>query len=1184
MIWLGACIPSVAFIWMTIHLHLDSNSCSKSKLRGRFKPIAFTNDLNWQKEMAIIDTDASTDDQIQMYPENFLINDTLNNIVSLIIRDFISNWFSRITTDQTFINDLKKQFRGIIIRLGKRLESTDFSDLLVHGLVPIIEKHLKDYSRAKDLIKNRKASAKYATMSSTKEMDKAIASNYNQGSLHTAVKIGSKSNEQDIKLYLSEQIGKILLQLLDNNEVNSPPVLILVREILTNCVFYPIVSMLSDPDYYNQRIVTKLVDVMKDRDDVKRFRSILDQHSLYAQNSDLLTRQILNERPEALQKMRITVRTSSKAFEKVVRQISRCNSASILKQYRYLLALQLDDFAKAMDLGNLKVDENMPLRTYSKRLQILLAAVDLRSTALKSSLSSPLQETEFDPSTIPKNPDLTLEQTLKNPIEVPYFMEFMENRKRGVLVQFWTSVNALRNPLEEFYFDDCNTAEAKEEDSTAAEYLDDAMSQAEDLRQIFRQHFSSKLLAVPEQTYQAVSTFVNTHPDNSRLYYSARKALFQLQQVDLERMEKTDFLAFRQSDYFIRMLAAGNQSQLDVPRGLLHGGSDDDDDDEVNGDPLAKYDEAFKLYDESGQENVSDTVLKVVEDALNEITAKKNIIDEESVGPPPSSSSSSRLLSKDTHKDLFGSPEYGDESELFDYESDSATQYSPRIFGDSDDNGDTLGIDDDSSALESGAASMSSSMDAPSSEVRVAAPGDLNLTDEINRLETEKERLRQQLLIINSLLRKAELTSNITEVRIMNRSKVSLDREVRLRELQLQQYTMQQSDSGLYKRSKVTIQSYITANEHGHDFILYIIEVQRLSNDDLNVVLAGWMVARRFSQFYKLHKYLRMKYPEVWDLEFPKRMVVMKFQQSALIEQRKCKLERYLQKLLSFDQVCANSVFRDFLSSDVFTLDFANEQTTSNKTIESVNSITSLYNRLWSQLMYFQGETSSGEMGSESGEHLQSASFAQSSGSLRKFSSTLEMKRELSSLDEAENSESLVNDFIEDEEKAEDGEEETKPLNFPFVKPLCDLTVTLFQLDKSNIWLRGRALVIILQRLLGSTIEKVVRTTVDDRLKTESTIFSILSGLQNVLWPDGEFRKHSKERTLTEKSRTKQKARYMLVTFIVDSCSRVFGRQGSKRAADLCFDSFQNELLNKHLTLTLLDEIFKELFLTEKET
>lgn len=41
-----------------------------------------------------------------------------------------------------------------------------------------------------------------------------------------------------------------------------------------------------------------------------------------------------------------------------------------------------------------------------------------------------------------------------------------------------------------------------------------------------------------------------------------------------------------------------------------------------------------------------------------------------------------------------------------------------------------------------------------------------------------------------------------------------------------------------------------------------------------------------------------------------------------------------------------------------------------------------------------------------------------------------------------------------------------------FTKPICDLFVTVFELKEKNNWLRRQAILIILQQILGGTIER----------------------------------------------------------------------------------------------------------------
>lgn len=94
-------------------------------------------------------------------------------------------------------------------------------------------------------------------------------------------------------------------------------------------------------------------------------------------------------------------------------------------------------------------------------------------------------------------------------------------------------------------------------------------------------------------------------------------------------------------------------------------------------------------------------------------------------------------------------------------------------------------------------------------EIHQAAPGDLGLAEAISVLTFDIEKLSTQEAVVDSLYRKAELTNNTVELRILRKSKSSLQREIRRKELQRQQYIVQESDNGLFVGSLSIIDDVI---------------------------------------------------------------------------------------------------------------------------------------------------------------------------------------------------------------------------------------------------------------------------------------------------------------------------------------------------------------------------------------
>jgi sorting nexin-25 len=117
-------------------------------------------------------------------------------------------------------------------------------------------------------------------------------------------------------------------------------------------------------------------------------------------------------------------------------------------------------------------------------------------------------------------------------------------------------------------------------------------------------------------------------------------------------------------------------------------------------------------------------------------------------------------------------------------------------------------------------------------EIHEAAPGDLGLAEAIDALTADIERLVTQESIVDSLTTKAELTNNAAELRILRKSKASLQREIQRKELQRQQYIVQESDNSLYGRATVFIQSIMVGTEDdGKEYAMCECCYQRYYHD-----------------------------------------------------------------------------------------------------------------------------------------------------------------------------------------------------------------------------------------------------------------------------------------------------------------------------------------------------------------
>ncbi|KAF9922831.1 Intermediate filament protein, partial [Mortierella alpina] len=60
-----------------------------------------------------------------------------------------------------------------------------------------------------------------------------------------------------------------------------------------------------------------------------------------------------------------------------------------------------------------------------------------------------------------------------------------------------------------------------------------------------------------------------------------------------------------------------------------------------------------------------------------------------------------------------------------------------------------------------------------------------------------------------------------------------------------------------------------------------------------------------------------------------------------------------------------------------------------------------------------------------------------------------------------------------------------------FTEPLCDLFIELFELKQKNNWLRRQTVVIILQQVLGGTIERKLRDTIKAYMEENMLTFYV---------------------------------------------------------------------------------------------
>ncbi|KAK9384889.1 PXA domain-containing protein [Lipomyces mesembrius] len=1234
----------------------------------KFPPYAFTTAEAWEKELDLLSSDKAS--SAPLYPPSFVISGSLDIIIEYILRDFILSWYSQISMDASFPAQVDNTIRITVEHIRDRLLQIDLVDFTMQKIIPIITKHVSDFAAAETALRGKHLNKQFTE---SRELDIALASKYANGELHPAASLKAPNPKIAEKEWIRNLVGSILPYILPEREAQSRAVFILVQEIVACSVIMPVISALEEPDTWNQIIEKYASSTLQDRKAVQRLRAALDKHANPAHNK--------SQQPI----VRLTAKSDERTYEKFVRGIRRCTLLSEARRLRYDITIQLK---RALIDGN---DLLLIRRLKNARRLIDLKIMDLTNENLSPSKRRGVKAT---PSQTPNNDPrekYTILQLLQSSAGLSYFMEFMDRQRRTVLLQFYLVVNGFKNPLEEDNDDSDGDPESVVTWSTSETW---SSADRDDINQIYNSYFNDPLIELPQAYKDDVKKFLDNPDSTPNDYRRARRAILRAQREVHDILQEEDLPKFKTSDIFLKYLTSTDpESETqkgtvdDYHVGLLDDPNDVEVNDNLNIDPeYMTVDRKSLDLDQDGLSisvHPEDDVVQAVQAAFDDIMQSRPAADDASSSrsaassnpkapssnedavpetpgtseSPRSSMESSRINALDVvdtvntsksaassylRSDLFGTA-VNNENNIFPSESALFEETSRDIFSD----------DSYSSEDEIDTALTDDMIDDAESSIHRADPGDLGLTEAIQHITDDINKLMNQDAVLESLLKKAELTNNVADLRILKKSKASVEREIRRKELQRQQYIVQESDNGLYGRSTIRIQSAVSGSDNGKAYALYIIEVQRLGFD--GSIAAAWIVARRYSEFFKLHQHVRRRFPQVNDIDFPKKGVAMLKFQKSFIEGRKAGLEAYLRALLHIPEVCHSRELRGFLSSQEFHGYQREETTNTSKTDATTGNVSAataaavaaattagsgmsgkryrthrnqpgdlvarLYNTLsdgmddifdnfivdyathipgaiYNAATMQQSQKNSSEY--PPAGHVRTASAGNLSVVTSKNGSTFNdnmalngsevrssrskhqaqvQLQQMAQSSEPRYGSSHGHDIAEVEAELNSFEEasNSKSGEVPFIKPICDLFLELFDLNKGNNWLRGRASVVVLQQLLGGTIERKIREQIDG-IAEEGMVINVINSVREKVWPNGSRTTERIIRSSKEQSKTKSDASFLLTTLVQDLAAKVVGSSNARHASRRLFAMLQNKILNLHVVCLIVDEVVQELF------
>ena len=224
--------------------NVPNNAPRKPQTVAFVAPEAWTAEAEWLSR----DTDYKRE---PLFPSSFVVSESIDNLLDLAIRDFVSSWYKNITPNLNFANEIDKALRIALANAKKRIESQDLAEVAVSRFAPIITAHLKDFYEAEHAVRGKKLNR---NVTESEELDLAIAAKYKDGKLHPAVSLAYSDTKLVQQDYLRKLVVRIMPLVLPKSMLQSRAVAVLLKEIVSCAVLAPVMQILSDPDTWNQLV------------------------------------------------------------------------------------------------------------------------------------------------------------------------------------------------------------------------------------------------------------------------------------------------------------------------------------------------------------------------------------------------------------------------------------------------------------------------------------------------------------------------------------------------------------------------------------------------------------------------------------------------------------------------------------------------------------------------------------------------------------------------------------------------------------------------------------------------------------------------------------------------------------------------------------------------------------------
>lgn len=228
----------------------------RNPLTNAARPLAFTTPAAWQVLLTRSQwSHKQAQSQPSLCPELPIVSSALNEILAMIVRDFVLTWYKEISTSPSFPTAVSSVLHDSIERLLDRATAIDLSALIVKRIIPKVTAHIEQFRQSEVALRGARLER---SLTHSEELDLLLASRYSSKGgekLHPAVdNLSSTFTKQTEEAHLRNLVEKALPFVLPEPESQSKALRIVVREIVSSAVLYPVMDLVAEPDFWNRAI------------------------------------------------------------------------------------------------------------------------------------------------------------------------------------------------------------------------------------------------------------------------------------------------------------------------------------------------------------------------------------------------------------------------------------------------------------------------------------------------------------------------------------------------------------------------------------------------------------------------------------------------------------------------------------------------------------------------------------------------------------------------------------------------------------------------------------------------------------------------------------------------------------------------------------------------------------------